>query len=149
MLSKWSMCFLNQGFHVHPVMSTVLEKDGTFSSLVTCPKSSGLASPIPDLKHHQSARKCLQKIKQPRKPKAISRNPNPGPDWSGLDNFCRLWKQKCKECLRNSWKKAIKKMTTITTTKKKGEVDVKKQTWCAGNNSALAGKRPPPKRANR
>lgn len=89
------MCFLNQGLHIQLVMSTVLEKDGTFERLHTlllhAQGPSGLASPIPALKDHQP--EVSAEIKQPRKPRAISRNANPSPNWSRLDNFCTFWKQ--------------------------------------------------------
>ena len=64
------MCFLNQGLHIQLVMSTVLEKDGIFDPLDTLllhvQGPSGLASSIPDLKHHQL--EVSVKIKQPRNP---------------------------------------------------------------------------------
>lgn len=76
-------------------MSTVLEKDGIFDPLDTLLSHvqgpSGLASPIPDLKQHQL--EVSVKIKQPRKARVISRNANPSPNWSRLDNFCTLWKR--------------------------------------------------------
>jgi len=99
---------------------------------------SGLASPIPDLKHHQL--EVSVKIKQPRKPRAISRNANPSLIWSRLDNFCTLLKQKCKECLRNSWGESNQEDDNNN---KKKEVDVKKNPWCAANSSGSVGKRPP------
>lgn len=105
MLSKRPTCFLKQGLHIQLVMSAIVEKDGTFDPLDTLllriQGPSSLAIPLPDLKRHQL--ELSVKIKQPRKHRAISRNANPGPNWSRLDNFCTLWKQKCKVCLRNSW----------------------------------------------
>lgn len=62
-------------------------------------------------------------------------------EWIG--QFLQTLEAEMQEAFKKQLEESNQEDDNNNDNQKKGEVDVKTQTWCAGNNSALAGKRLP------